>query len=117
MDGDRQFPTICGTGTEDYFLGSWGLPQVYSTAYSGSVLPANENAAMPQYWSMYRWHIQDPINFERDLRVTIQALGWAKEGYRKLDKDLIASVAYWYQPEPHAPFPTLPSFAERMALK
>ncbi|MCX6880463.1 MAG: DUF2961 domain-containing protein [Verrucomicrobia bacterium] len=115
MDGDDKFPTICGTGTEDYFLASFGFPQPYSTAYSGSVLPANENADPPQRWSLYRWHIQDPINFEKDLRVTIQALGWGPK-YRLLAKDMIASVAYWYQSEPHAPFPKLPCLSERINL-
>ena len=114
MDGDAQFPTICGTGTEDYFLGSYGFPKPYSTMYSGTVLPSSENADPPNFWSLYRWHIQDPINFERDLRVTIQALGWGKDGkYKKLSDD-IASVAYWYQTEPHAPFPKLPALADRL---
>ena len=59
---------------------------------------------------MYRWHIMDPIRFERDLRVTIQALGWRKDGsgrYLPLQDD-IASVGYWYQTLPTAPFPKLP---------
>jgi hypothetical protein len=113
MDGDDGFPTICGTGTEDYFLASWGFPQTYSTAYSGSVLPANELAEPPQLWSLYRWHIQDPINFSQDLKVTIQALGWGSK-YRKLKNDEISSVAFWYQNEPHAPFPKIPPLAERL---
>jgi hypothetical protein len=114
MDGDDRFPTICGTGTEDYFLGSYGFSQPYTTAYSGTVLPASDAAEPPSFWSLYRWHIQDPINFEQNLRVTIQALGWGSDGkYKKLSDD-IASVAYWYQAEPHAPFPTLPAIAERL---
>ena len=114
LDGDDQFPTICGTGTEDYFLGSYGFRQPYSTAYSGTVLPASEGGEPPQFWSLYRWHIQDPINFEENLRVTIQDLGWGGEGkYKKLSDD-ISSVAYWYQTEPHAPFPKLPPLAERL---
>ena len=114
MDGDGQFPTICGTGTEDYFLGSYGFQKPYTTAYAGTVLPAAEGAEPPNFWSLYRWHIQDPINFEQDLRVTIQALGWGGDGkYKKLSDD-IASVAYWYQAEPHAPFPKLPGLAERL---
>ena len=114
LDGDDPFPTICGTGTEDYFLGSYGFSRPYTTAYSGTVLPASENAEPPNFWSLYRWHIQDPINFEQDLRVTIQALGWGPDGkYKKLSDD-IASVAYWYQAEPHAPFPKLPALAERL---
>jgi len=115
MDGDDQFPTICGTGTEDYFLGSFGFPRAYSTAYAGSVLPSDENAAPPQRWSVYRWHIQDPVSFDRELRVTIQALGWAPK-YRKLEKDMISTVAYWYQTEPHAPFPRLPGLRDRQGL-
>ena len=114
LDGDDRFPTICGTGTEDYFLGSYGFRQPYTTAYAGTVLPASENAEPPGFWSLYRWHIQDPINFQADLRVTIQALGWGRDGkYKKLGDD-IASVAYWYQAEPHAPFPKLPVLAERL---
>ena len=114
MDGDTQFPTICGTGTEDYFLGSYGFPKPYSTLYSGTVLPASENAEPPNFWSLYRWHIQDPINFESDLRITIQALGWGKDGKYKKMADDIASVAFWYQTEPHAPFPKLPNLQERL---
>ena len=114
LDGDDQFPTICGTGTEDYFQGSYGFPRSFTTAYSGTVLPASDAAEPPSYWSLYRWHIQDPINFDENLRVTIQALGWGTDGkYKKLSDD-IASVAYWYQAEPHAPFPKLPALAERL---
>lgn len=114
MDGDQQFPTICGTGTEDYFLGSYGFPENYTTAYSGNVLPASDAAEPPTHWSLYRWHIQDPICFDKDLRVTIQALGWGPDGKYMKQADDIASVAYWYQTEPHAPFPPLPSAAERL---
>jgi hypothetical protein len=99
LDGDDRFPTICGTGTEDYFLGSWGFPQAYSTAYSGSVLPANENAEPPQFWSLYCWHIQDPIDFEQDLRVTIQALGWAPK-YRQALRDHQRQPAGTSRPRP-----------------
>lgn len=110
VDGDGKFPTICGTGTEDYFGGTYGFPEVYTTAYAGNVLD-NKGAADsgPRKWSLYRWHIMDPIFFQKDLRVTIQALGWyngTPGGYRPLADD-VASVAYWYQGEPHAPFPQL----------
>jgi hypothetical protein len=60
-----------------------------------------------QRFGLYRWHIVDPIRFEKDLRVTIQALGWTGDRYLPLQDD-IASVAFWYQREPHAPFPPLP---------
>lgn len=114
LDGDDRFPTICGTGTEDYFMGSYGFPRPFTTAYSGTVLPTSDGAEPPNFWSLYRWHIQDPIHFEKDLRVTIQALGWGSDGKYKKMADDIASVAYWYQAEPHAPFPKLPPAAERM---
>jgi hypothetical protein len=58
---------------------------------------------------LYRWHIADPVRFEKDLKVTIQALGWQTGGRYLPLKDDIASVGYWYQKEPHKKFPTLPS--------
>jgi hypothetical protein len=116
LDGDGQFPTICGTGTEDYFGGAWNfeLPQgqygTFSSPYSGlpQYLRSESMYQSQQRFGMYRWHITDPIRFQHDLRVTIQALGWRSEGrYLPLQDDL-ASTAWWYQTEPHAPFPALP---------
>lgn len=112
LDGDRDFPTICGTGTEDYFCGSYGFPEIYSTAYVGNTLkhPGNDG---PPKWSLYRWHLMDPIFFKEDLRVTIQALGWwPNRTYQPLADD-IASVAFWYQQEPHQTFPKFPLLEQR----
>lgn len=116
MDGDKDWPTICGTGTEDYFCGSYNFEnretkkyQTFSTPYSGlsQVLPPDKIYEVGQQFGLYRWHIVDPIRFDKDLRVTIQALGWQSGGrYLQLEDD-IASVAYWYQAEPHVPFPAL----------
>ncbi|NLE65973.1 MAG: DUF2961 domain-containing protein [Lentisphaerae bacterium] len=112
MDGDKKFPTICGTGTEDYFCGSYGFPETYSTAYAGNVLKhAGQNG--PPKWSLYRWHIMDPVCFGEDLRVTIQALGWWPNGKYQPLADDVASVAYWYQQEPHAAFPDFPGLERR----
>jgi hypothetical protein len=113
MDGDTEFPTICGTGTEDYFGGAWGFGgETYSTAFLGYPLYRKEPAEVPQH-GLYRWHIMDPIRFQRDLRVTMQALGWwLNRKFEPLTDD-ISSVAYWYQSEPHAPFPALPDLAGR----
>lgn len=112
IDGDTKFPTINGTGTEDYFCGSYGFPEIYTTPYTGCTLRhANENG--PTKWSLYRWHIMDPIVFDRDLRVAIQALGWWPNGKYQPLADDISSVAYWYQMEPHAAFPKLPPLGER----
>ena len=124
MDGDQEWPTICGTGTEDYFGGAWnfefpkGEYGVFSSPYSGmpQVIKPDGLYRSQARFGMYRWHIVDPIRFKQDLRVTIQALGWRaflnqQRRYLPL-KDDIASVAYWYQTEPHAPFPTLPGLNE-----
>ena len=114
VDGDKDFPTICGTGTEDYFCFSYGFPQrPVSGPYTGTTLAASDSGKLPSFWSLYRWHIMDPICFDRDLRVTIQALGWRGAKYKKLSDD-VASVAYWYQDTPHAPLPRLPSLKDRM---
>jgi hypothetical protein len=119
IDGDKKFPTINGTGTEDYFGASYGFPEVYSTPFLGNVLDhksaskSDESTGPPKY-SLYRWHIMDPIYFKKDLKITIQSLGWygGKVRYRPLADD-IATVAYWYQQEPHTKFPVLPSMFER----
>jgi hypothetical protein len=117
MDGDKKFPTICGTGTEDYICGSYNFEnketrqyQEFSTPYSGlhQVIRPDGLYQSQQRFGMYRWHITDPIRFEKDLRVTIQALGWRKDRRYLPLQDDIASVAFWYQTLPTAPFPPLP---------
>jgi D-arabinan exo alpha-(1,3)/(1,5)-arabinofuranosidase (non-reducing end) len=117
IDGDTKFPTICGTGTEDYFCGSYNFEnhethryQTFSTPYTGlaQVLPPNEIYKAGQRFGLYRWHIPDPVRFNKDLKVTIQALGWKSNGTYLREEDNISSVAYWYQKEPHNPFPKLP---------
>lgn len=117
MDGDNEFPTICGTGTEDYFCGSYGFQdwertkyQEFTTAYAGmpQVIQPDGRYNANQRFGLYRWHIMDPIRFEKDVKVTIQALGWRSGGRYLPLQDDIASVAFWYQREPHAPFPQLP---------
>lgn len=115
LDGDTRFPTIVGTGTEDYFGAAYGFPALYSTAYVGNVLDpksVNSDGGPPQH-SLYRWHIMDPISFGQNLKVTIQDLGWYPNGKYQPEGDDIASVAFWYQIEPHAPFPKFPPLAER----
>jgi hypothetical protein len=125
MDGDDEYPTICGTGTEDYFCGAYNfdggvidpnMTSVYrefTTPYSGlpQVLRPDGTYQSQTRFGMYRWHIMDPIRFETDLKVTIQALGWRTEKkdrrYLPLQDD-IASVAFWYQSLPSAPLPQLP---------
>jgi len=107
LDGDTDHPTICGTGTEDYFGGAWGFGDTYSTPFLGYPLWRKEPGEVPRH-GLYRWHVLDPIRFEQDLRVTIQALGWWPNGKFQPLADDIASVGYWYQTEPHAEFPAMP---------
>lgn len=130
IDGDEEYPTICGTGTEDYFGGSWSfakqidgktVEQNYCTPYMGYPFysshderihnPYHNDDCMPMR-GFYRWHIQDPVCFDQDLKVTIQQIG---VGYRGMfeRQDDVASVAYWYQAEPHHPFPPLMKKEER----
>lgn len=127
MDGDKEFPTINYTGEEDYFLGSYGyrhrgtgkLEETdFSTTYAG-FHAHNKTDMTTQYYladrerriGQYRWHILDPLRFKQDLRVTVQALGWKSPLRYRLLEDGFSSVAYWYQAEPHAAFPTLPGDA------
>ncbi len=123
MDGDDAYPTICGTGTEDYFCGSYNFEnralhqyQPFSTPYAGlhQVIKPDGVYRSQMRFGLYRWHIADPIRFQRDLRVTIQALGWRNGGRYLPLQDDIASVVYWYQSLPTAPFPVLP---ERVDLE
>ena len=126
IDGDTKFPTICGTGTEDYFCGSYdfdtrkknaaGVEEVnyteFCTPYAGlhQVVRGDGHYNVMQRFGMYRWHIMDPVRFDKDLKVTIQDLGWHQAGRYLPQKSDIASVCYWYQAEPHAKFPVIPAW-------
>ncbi|HEX3615417.1 MAG TPA: glycoside hydrolase family 172 protein [Solirubrobacteraceae bacterium] len=116
LEGD-QWPTICGTGTEDYFCGSYNFEnqkthqyETFSTPYAGlhQVIRPDGLYRSQQRFGMYRWHVTDPVRFQQDIRVTLQALGNRPKGLFHLQDD-IASVAYWYQTLPTPPFPQLPA--------
>ncbi len=125
IDGDGKFPTICGTGEEDYFCGSYGYAEregedgyeiftPFSTPYTGfhyfrDLEKRNNYRTMI---GQYRWHIMDPVRFKKDLKITLQSLGWKDGGLYKHLEDDISSVAYWYQSEPHGKFPVLPEFGK-----
>ncbi|MCW3118773.1 MAG: hypothetical protein JWM28_2855 [Chitinophagaceae bacterium] len=125
MDDDTQYPTICGTGTEDYFCGSYDFDTrkkneagveitdytEFCSPYTGmpQVIRGDGHYSVQQRFGLYRWHITDPIRFEKNLKVTIQALGWREGGRYLTLQDDIASVVYWYQSEPHGSFPAVPS--------
>ena len=107
LDGDTEFPTICGTGTEDYFGGAWGFGETFSAPYLGYPLRIGEEGKLGRH-GLYRFHILDPIRFEKDFKATMQAIGWRSGGRYLPLQDDISSTAYWYQTEPHNPFPELP---------
>ncbi len=119
MDDDKQFPTIIGTGTEDYFCGSYNFDRngkyvTFTTPYAGlvQVLPPDITYKSGQRFGLYRWHVMDPIRFKKNLRITIQDLGWRNGGRYLPQKSDISSTCFWYQREPHAKFPKLPEWQE-----
>ena len=116
IDGDKEFPTVCGTGTEDYFCGAYnfdvnGEYKEYSTPYSGMYKVDGTDAIYrsQRRFNMYRWHVTDPVYFKEDLRVTIQALGWRSETRYLPLQDDISSVAYWYSDTLDDEYPVFPS--------
>lgn len=120
LDSDAEFPTICGTGTEDYFGGAWNFEVLgegyreFSTPYLGmpQVIKPDGLYASQQRFGLYRWHIADPVHFAERISVNIQALGWQR-GHRFLPlRDDIASTAYFYLDKPTAHRPPVPSVDE-----
>ncbi|HPO90463.1 MAG TPA: DUF2961 domain-containing protein [Victivallales bacterium] len=116
IDGDKDFPTICGTGTEDYFCGSYNFEnketkqyQPFSTPYTGLQVIKPDGVYRSQMrFGLYRWHLCDPIRFKNDIKVTIQALGWRSGGRYLPLQDDISSVAFWYQTLPSEKLKALP---------
>jgi len=108
IDGDT-LPTINGTGTEDYYNGAWdfgGKPFAYE--HNGAPVISDPGEHTGGKYSLYRWHIESPITFEKSIKVTIE------HGHANHRSDSFYSVAYWYQTEPHAAFPPLPAPADRI---
>lgn len=109
VDG-AETPTLHGTGAEDYFCGAWAYgesrPTTFSNPYFGcpQIEGGHKRNAL---WNVYRYHLEDPVPFTESIRVTIE------HGHANDRKDDYASVAYWYQTEPHVPFPPLPKPEER----
>jgi len=118
IDGEKE-PRLRGTGTEDYFCDAWGFRQQDGPHY-GTPLWEGEGAG--KRGSAYRWHLADPVPFRKSLRVEIEHKGsqvfpdGTFSGFIERD-DLMSSVAFWYQEEPHKPWPALPSAADRLPFK
>ena len=113
-EGDEMFfidgqvtPSINGTGSEDYFLGAWDFREhPFSYGTYGAPVTGPERAGSRS--SVYRFHLDSPITFTKSLRATIE------HGNANHRSDNFFSVAYWYQTEPHDPFPPLPSLYQRI---
>lgn len=106
MDGDREFPTICGTGSEDYVGLAWGV-QVAPFLYNGCSL--NEKG----FVTMYRWHLPDPIAWQREGRVTMQQIA-SRDGLAETHDDW-SCASFWYEPVPSSPLPAMPNAEARTA--
>ncbi|HZY64143.1 MAG TPA: glycoside hydrolase family 172 protein [Edaphobacter sp.] len=106
IDGAKR-PSIAGTGSEDYFLGAWDFGgQPFSYQLYGAPVVGEELAGSRS--SVYRFHLDSPIPFTKSIKATIE------HGHANHRSDNFYSVAYWYQAEPHAPFPPLPPVEERI---
>ncbi len=114
MDGDTEFPTICGTGSEDYVCLSYGIQQT-PFMYHGCSLDKNG------FISMYRWHLPDPVYWEKECRITMQQIGWSGEKKKETGSALYerqddwSSATFWYEPVPSEKLPYFPDLQARTA--
>ena len=106
LDGDSDFPTICGTGSEDWAGFSHGIGKQQFT-HHGSILSAGH------FHAMYRWHLRDPIIWQRECRITMQQITY-RDGVSETEDDW-AVATFWYEPLPSAPLPPFPDVAARTA--
>jgi hypothetical protein len=123
MDGDTQFPTICGTGSEDYVGLAWGVQSVQylyhgcnltDREYKGADL--QEEVMLGTFVSMYRWHLPDPIAWQKEARITIQQIRGSSTLHRVVETtDDWSCATFWYEPLPSAPLSTMPDVKARTA--
>lgn len=127
IDDDKEYPTICGTGVEDYVGGAWGfyekdpygkisrVESTYSTPFLGYPFHSTVSGSAELYGhdavpmhGLYRWHIADPVYFDKSIKVTVQQIGHNGDHlYERADD--VATVAYWYQKSINQKLPALPS--------
>ncbi len=108
---DESKPLIIGTGSEDYFLGSWNFGGRDGAVPFGHMMYGAPSIIMPERtggrYCCYRWHGDNPVTFTRYLKHTME------HGHANDRGDNFFSVCYWYQAEPYTDFPALPAVAER----
>ncbi len=129
MDGDKEFPTICGTGSEDYICLSYGVQQTTFMNHgcnlifnSDSLIKVKDYSTGKlkdmhrQFVSMYRWHLHDPVYWEKECRITIQQIGWSSDVKNQLfeRQDDWSSATFWYEPVPSDPLPEIPKAEYRI---
>lgn len=112
MDGDKEFATIVGTGSEDYVGLSWGIQQT-PYRYNGCSLNQKNGEKGEEYVSMYRWHLPDPVQWKQEARITIQQIAW-KGGLAETSDDW-SCATFWYEPTPSAALPPMPDQKARTA--
>lgn len=119
IDGDQKYPTICTTGLEDYFCGSYNFDRdgkftEFYTPYAGlpQVIRPDGTYNSQERFGLYRWHIMDPVRFDKDFKATIQDLGWRFDGRYLAQHSDISATTFWYQSEPHGKFPVFPTWRE-----
>jgi len=121
IDGEEE-PSIWGTGTEDYFLCAWGLNQCILPYFGCTYKSMDTEEDLGVKFTLYRWHIPDPVRFSKSLRFTIEHKGWISadetvtglvDGHVEREDD-IATVAFWYQTGQPERFTTLPPYADRV---
>jgi hypothetical protein len=106
LDGDREHATIVGTGAEDYVGLSWGMQET-PFPYNGA------NLNQKGFVTMYRWHIEDPVYWKKDCRITIQQIGYKSGLYERQDD--WSTATFWYEAVPSAPLPAFPDAKVRLA--
>ena len=111
IDGESWPPSIHGTGLEDYFHSAWCFPTgEYESPYYGTSLASDTQEHFGK-WSLYRFHVEEPIYFQKSIRVTFE------HGHNNDQANDWSSVAYWYQLEPHKDLPALPDVEQRLARR
>ena len=120
IDGEQE-PSAWGTGTEDYFLCAWGLNECLFPYFGCTYMSATEEDPGVKY-TLYRWHVQDPVRFTSSFRFEIEHTGWISadetatgkvDGHVEREDDM-ATVAFWYQQGQPRRFATLPPYQERL---
>jgi hypothetical protein len=119
IDGAEE-PQLKGTGSEDYFCDAWGFRQLNRPYYGITLNGSGLGRSFGDLITAYRWHINDPVHFQKSLKVTIEHKGNTfAEGGRRVSgfmerPDLFSSVAFWYQAGKARRFATLPPADERV---